>query len=72
LQAVRARARPVAVIGFDDTPVAQAIGLTSVSQPLARAAASCVDLLAGVLDGGPHEAPAQVLLPPSLVLRQTA
>jgi DNA-binding LacI/PurR family transcriptional regulator len=72
LQAVRALARPVAVIGFDDTPVAQAIGLTSVSQPLARAAASCVDLLAGVLDGGPHEAPAQVLLPPSLVLRQTA
>jgi DNA-binding LacI/PurR family transcriptional regulator len=84
LQAVRARGVSVAVTGFDDTPVAQAIGLTSVSQPLAQAAASCVDLLAGVLDGGaprsrqgggspddPDGAPAQVLLPPSLVIRQS-
>ncbi|MGW4463387.1 substrate-binding domain-containing protein [Micromonospora sp. NPDC004704] len=78
LQAVRARGVTVAVTGFDDTPVAQAIGLTSVSQPLAQAAASCVDLLTGVLDGGGIRdgrtgdgAPAQVLLTPSLVLRQS-
>jgi DNA-binding LacI/PurR family transcriptional regulator len=84
LQAVRARGVTVAVTGFDDTPVAQAIGLTSVSQPLAQAAASCVDLLASVLDGDaapsrqggdspddPDGAPAQVLLPPSLVIRQS-
>jgi DNA-binding LacI/PurR family transcriptional regulator len=71
LRAVRALGRTVAVTGFDDTPVAQAIGLTSVSQPLALAAASCVDLLAGVLDGGPDGAPSRVLLQPSLVVRET-
>ncbi len=74
----------VAVTGFDDTPVAQAIGLTSVSQPLAQAAACCVDLLADVLDGGLRGGaagtrrsdpagggPGQVLLRPSLVVRQS-
>ncbi|HEX5597674.1 MAG TPA: LacI family DNA-binding transcriptional regulator [Micromonosporaceae bacterium] len=72
LQAVRAAGHEVAVIGFDDTPVAQAVGLTSVSQPLERAAASCVDLLVRLLDGDPGDQPAQVLLQPSLVIRQTA
>ncbi|MGN9907389.1 LacI family DNA-binding transcriptional regulator [Phytohabitans sp. LJ34] len=60
----------VAVAGFDDTPVARVLGLTSVAQPLAEAAARCVDLLAGVLDGG--TAPRPVLLQPSLVIRQSA
>ncbi|MDQ7907341.1 substrate-binding domain-containing protein [Phytohabitans sp. ZYX-F-186] len=60
----------VAVTGFDDTAVARVLGLTSVAQPLAEAAARCVDLLAGVLDGG--AAPHPVLLPPSLVIRQSA
>jgi DNA-binding LacI/PurR family transcriptional regulator len=59
------------VIGFDDTPVAAAIGLTSVSQPLGQAAASCVELLTGVLDGN-HRTLPHVLLQPSLVLRHTA
>ncbi|MFF5171127.1 LacI family DNA-binding transcriptional regulator [Micromonospora sp. NPDC000089] len=62
-------ARPV--IGFDDTPVAAAIGLTSVSQPLGDAAARCVDLLTAVLDG-PRRPPTPVLLQPSLVRRHTA
>lgn len=85
----------VAITGFDDTPVAQAIGLTSVSQPLAPAAACCMDLLTDVLDGGRRGAadgrhrtdpsldggavrtggsptgPGQVLLRPSLVVRQS-
>ncbi|MER6595281.1 substrate-binding domain-containing protein, partial [Micromonospora purpureochromogenes] len=61
----------VPVIGFDDTPVAAAVGLTSVSQPLGDAAARCVDLLTAVLDGPPRT-PAPVLLQPSLVLRHTA
>jgi DNA-binding LacI/PurR family transcriptional regulator len=60
----------VAVAGFDDTPVARVLGLTSVAQPLAEAAARCVDLLAGALDGG--TAPRPVLLQPSLVIRQSA
>ncbi|SCG77034.1 LacI family DNA-binding transcriptional regulator [Micromonospora coxensis] len=71
LQAVRATEPAVPVIGFDDTPVAAAIGLTSVSQPLGDAAARCVDLLTAVLDG-PHRTPAPVLLQPTLVRRRTA
>ncbi|MEV6867532.1 LacI family DNA-binding transcriptional regulator [Streptosporangium subroseum] len=42
---------PIAVIGFDDTSAARAMGLTSLSQPLAEAAACCVALLARALDG---------------------
>jgi DNA-binding LacI/PurR family transcriptional regulator len=61
-----------AVVGFDDTAVARAVGLTSVSQPLAEAAGRCMDLLAELLDGRAPSTPTQVLLPPSLVLRQTA
>ncbi|MFC4149542.1 LacI family DNA-binding transcriptional regulator [Micromonospora mangrovi] len=70
LQAVRDTGTPAAVIGFDDTPVAAAVGLTSVSQPLAAAAARCVELLTGVLDGQPTNP--HVLLQPALVLRHTA
>jgi DNA-binding LacI/PurR family transcriptional regulator len=64
-----AEGRPV--IGFDDTPVAQAIGLSSVAQPLPEAAAHCVRLLAGLLDSptAPTGEDTQVLLTPSLVLR---
>jgi DNA-binding LacI/PurR family transcriptional regulator len=72
MRAARDLGRDCAVVGFDDTAVAQAVGLTSVSQPLPEAAARCMDLLAGVLDGDATALPAQVLLRPSLVLRQTA
>jgi DNA-binding LacI/PurR family transcriptional regulator len=82
LQAVRALAATgeqqsrwpssVAVTGFDDTPVAQAVGLTSVSQPLAQAAARCMDLLVSALDGTPDDTRGQVLLQPTLVLRESA
>ncbi|WP_188193219.1 LacI family DNA-binding transcriptional regulator [Nonomuraea sp. SYSU D8015] len=63
--------RPVAVIGFDDTPVARAVGLTSVRQPLGEAAAACVALLTRALGsaGPPVE---HVLLEPSLTLRRSA
>jgi DNA-binding LacI/PurR family transcriptional regulator len=60
-----------AVTGFDDTPVAQAVGLTSVSQPLPEAAARCIDLLTHHLDGDPVGT-TQVLLQPSLMVRTTA
>ena len=67
------RAAPdAAVVGFDDTAVAQAVGLTSVSQPLAEAAARCMDLLVGLLDGRSGSTPTRLLLPPSLMLRRTA
>jgi DNA-binding LacI/PurR family transcriptional regulator len=64
--------RDCAVVGFDDTAVAQAVGLTSVSQPLGEAAACCMDLLAGVLDRDVVPSSATRLLEPSLILRQTA
>lgn len=72
LGALRAVKRDQAVIGFDDTPVAQAVGLSSVAQPLPEAAAHCVRLLAGLLDSptAPTGEDTQVLLTPTLVLRQ--
>ncbi|MFE0591936.1 LacI family DNA-binding transcriptional regulator [Micromonospora echinospora] len=72
LQAVRAADPAVPVIGFDDTPVAAAVGLTSVCQPLHQAAVRCVELLTGLLDDTPRQTHPQVLLKPRLVLRQTA
>ncbi|MEV4532274.1 substrate-binding domain-containing protein [Asanoa sp. NPDC049518] len=71
LGALQAAGGRTAVIGFDDTPVAQAIGLTSVSQPLPDAAARCIDLLINHLDGNPVGT-TQVLLKPSLVIRTSA
>jgi DNA-binding LacI/PurR family transcriptional regulator len=56
-----------AVVGFDDTPAAAAVGLTSVAQPLAEAARVCVGQVLQAIAGG--AAPAPVLLEPSLVER---
>ena len=62
----------IAVIGFDDTPVAQAVGLTSVGQPLAQAAARCIELLTRLLDDVPGAvAPEHVLLRPHVVIRES-
>lgn len=70
--AVQAPGSRIAIIGFDDTPVAQAVGLTSVGQPLAQAAASCVKLLARLLDhDGGTGRPEHVLLRPHLVARDS-
>jgi DNA-binding LacI/PurR family transcriptional regulator len=61
------------VIGFDDSPSATAMGLTTVAQPLRAAAATCVDLLTTALDGPETETTTQhhVLLAPHLVIRQS-
>ena len=63
-----AAAPTLAVIGFDDTPVARAVGLTSVGQPVVPAAAACLEQVLEVI-AGRAEAPQQVLLAPSLTLR---
>ncbi|MFJ2033079.1 LacI family DNA-binding transcriptional regulator [Streptosporangium sp. NPDC087985] len=74
----RPDAPPPVVIGFDDTPVAKAVGLSSVSQPLAEAAAGCVSLLTRLFDSAPSRPPepaappAHLLLQPSLVVRGSA
>ncbi len=60
-----------AVIGFDDTPVAAALGLSSVAQPVEEAAKEIVNIMRHVLDGAPDEQvpPTHRLLKPRLVLR---
>jgi DNA-binding LacI/PurR family transcriptional regulator len=64
----------VGVVGFDDTPAAAVTGLTSVTQPVDDVARACLRMLHDVLDNtepatGP---PDPVLLPPTLVVRDTS
>ncbi|NIZ92214.1 substrate-binding domain-containing protein [Kineococcus rubinsiae] len=59
---------PLEVVGFDDTPVAAALGLSSVAQPLAEAAAAAVEQLLDRLEG--RTAPRGRLLAPRLVVRR--
>lgn len=79
LATIRERRTPPApsVVGFDDTPVARAVGLSSVAQPLTQAADETLALLLAQLDGpsaGPTTTAAdrQVLLTPSLVVRDSS
>lgn len=61
------------LVGFDDTPVAAAIGLPSVAQPIESAAEHVVALLVHRLSGtsGGPDPPEHLLLPSVLVHRQT-
>jgi len=65
--------RDVAVVGFDDTPVAMAMepGLTSVRQPVEKAASAIVRLLAERLTGA-HVPPAGELIIPTLIERSSS
>jgi DNA-binding LacI/PurR family transcriptional regulator len=76
------RLRTLAVVGFDDTPVAAAVGLTTLRQPLAEAAAACVTILAERLGdtpaaergaaGSPEPATHRhILLEPRLIVRDS-
>ena len=60
----------VPLVGFDDTPVARALGLSSVRQPLEAAATGLIRMAIDLLDGR-TPAPPQ-LLTPDLVLRDLA
>lgn len=59
----------IAVIGFDDTDVAEVVGLTSLAQPLAEVAAHCVRMLLDQVAG--HPSPPPPLLVPRLVVRDS-
>jgi DNA-binding LacI/PurR family transcriptional regulator len=70
------RRRDLSVIGFDDTPVASALGLSSIRQPLADVAAACIETVSMLLNdirpdqhGDPHRR--QVLLEPELIVRDS-
>lgn len=61
----------VAVVGFDDVPIAEVFepGLTTVAQPMLALGAASVELLLARLAG---EAPGHRVLPHRLVLRESA
>ena len=65
--------RDIAVIGFDDSQVAQVLspGLTSVRQPLEQAAVEIVKALEGLLAQPPAVGPG-VMLTPTLAVRGTS
>lgn len=65
--------RDVAVVGFDDSQVAQTVppGLTSVRQPLEQVAVEIVKALEGLLAHPPVTRPG-VLLAPTLAIRGTS
>jgi DNA-binding LacI/PurR family transcriptional regulator len=67
----------VAIIGFDDTPIAAAMGLSSVAQPVVAVAKECARLLHDQLADGPPEGGrtprnATVLLTPALQIRASS
>ena len=66
-----ARGAHAAVVGFDDSPVAAAVGLSSVRQPLGPAAAACVQRLVATAQGDATP-PSGALLPPDLVVRASS
>ena len=63
----------IALVGFDDIPIASAIepALTTVRQPIERMGSMAVEVLLGVLEGASEEeAPAhRIILPAELVIR---
>jgi DNA-binding LacI/PurR family transcriptional regulator len=71
LRAVLPPEQEPAVVGFDDTPVAAAVGLSSVAPPVADAARRIIAVLSHVLAGRPADEGPQrhQVLRPSLVVR---
>jgi len=66
------------IVGYDNTPVAAAVGLSSIDQPLAEAAASSLELLFGASGSNLvsaqtiSEEPKHRLLAPRLVVRRSS
>jgi DNA-binding LacI/PurR family transcriptional regulator len=59
----------VALVGYDDTPSAEILDLSSVRQPLSEVGAR---ILAALCPTDAQSAPAAVLLPPELIVRGTS
>ncbi len=61
----------VSLTGYDDTPVAELIDMTSVAQPIALVANKVVDLLLAEIN---HQRPTDhhIVLEPSLVIRESS
>jgi DNA-binding LacI/PurR family transcriptional regulator len=65
--------RDVAVVGFDDSPIADLVrpALTSIRQPIEAVALKVIELLLEHL-AGTRTRPARVLIPPALVVRASS
>ncbi len=61
----------VSLTGYDDTPVAELIDLTSIAQPITLIASRIIDLLLAEIN---HQRPAEhhLMLEPSLVVRESS
>lgn len=74
-QAGRRVPEDIALVGFDDIPVASVVEprLTTVRQPIARLGAMSVDLLVGLLGEPPaaDSLPQRIILPTELVVRES-
>lgn len=66
----RAAGGRAAVVGFDDTPIAAAMGLSSISQPLVEAAQACLQQVLSGIAGDLRQRTA--LLAPRLVVRSSS
>lgn len=65
--------RDAAVLGYDDSSAAAAVGLTTLAQPLDEVAGACLAALGKLLAPGRRSSPYdRVLLQPRLVLRASA
>ncbi len=62
--------RDLAIVGFDDIDVAQPLGLTTVNQQMEKIGARAVELLLEEIEGK-RSAPAQEMLKPELVVRDS-
>ena len=64
----------VSVVGYDDSPLARlgTIDLTSVSQEPEALADATVAVVATLLEGGPDERVADIVIPPRLVVRSSS
>lgn len=81
MQAAQARGRAIgrdlALVGFDDTPSARVLGLSSVRQPVEAVGRAIIEMLLERLPGTPRQTdtppgPAGRLLAPTLVVRDSS
>ncbi|WP_251855886.1 LacI family DNA-binding transcriptional regulator [Herbiconiux sp. L3-i23] len=61
----------VAIVGYDDGPLAEGLGLTTVRQPFEESGRVALDLLLGASTGGGGAAVRRVDMVPSLVVRSS-
>ena len=70
--AVRTAGGHGAVVGFDDTPTAAALGISSVRQPLEEAASWALGSVFAQLDGAPGIPAEPSLIAPQLIVRASS